>query len=60
MKEAKVTGKVIQVIGPVVDVEFENNLPAIYTALTIEREKQDTYTWRLNNNYLIQKFDVSL
>lgn len=42
MKEEKAMGKVIQVIGPVVDVEFENNLPAIYTALTIEREKQET------------------
>ena len=29
-------GKIIQVLGPVVDVEFEQgNLPTIYTALTI-------------------------
>lgn len=42
MKEEKAMGKVIQVIGPVVDVEFENNLPAIYTALTIEMEGKDT------------------
>src|ERR1041384_14819 len=29
-------GKIVQVIGPVVDVEFTENLPAIYNALTIE------------------------
>uniref|UniRef100_UPI003563B371 F0F1 ATP synthase subunit beta n=1 Tax=Pontiella sp. TaxID=2837462 RepID=UPI003563B371 len=33
-------GKVVQVIGPVVDVEFENvaDLPAIYDALVVEHE----------------------
>ncbi len=31
------TGKIVQVIGPVVDVEFEpNKLPAIYNALEVE------------------------
>lgn len=31
-------GKIIQIIGPVVDVEFpEDNLPAIYNALVIEK-----------------------
>lgn len=35
-------GKVIQVIGPVIDVEFpENKLPKIYNALIIKREKKD-------------------
>ena len=29
-------GKIVQVIGPVVDVEFPDQLPFIYTALTIE------------------------
>ena len=29
-------GKIVQVIGPVVDVEFPGQLPAIYNALTIE------------------------
>jgi F-type H+/Na+-transporting ATPase subunit beta len=29
-------GKIVQVIGPVVDVEFPGELPAIYTALTVE------------------------
>ncbi|HEY1172551.1 MAG TPA: F0F1 ATP synthase subunit beta [Verrucomicrobiae bacterium] len=28
-------GKIVQIIGPVVDVEFTGNLPAIYNALTI-------------------------
>ncbi len=32
------TGIVTQVIGPIVDVEFNNDLPAIYNALIIERE----------------------
>jgi len=31
-------GKIVQVIGPVVDVEFPAQLPAIYNALTIEYE----------------------
>jgi F-type H+-transporting ATPase subunit beta len=36
---AAATGKVIQVIGPVLDVEFEaEHLPAIYNALEIEQE----------------------
>ena len=29
-------GKIVQIIGPVVDVEFTGNLPAIYNALAIE------------------------
>jgi F-type H+-transporting ATPase subunit beta len=29
-------GKIVQVIGPVVDVEFPSELPAIYNALTID------------------------
>ena len=38
---SKMTGKIIQVIGPVVDVSFEetgNELPSIYEALEIERK----------------------
>src|SRR5215831_1042709 len=31
-------GKIVQVIGPVVDVEFPDQLPAIYNALTVEFE----------------------
>src|SRR5262245_37724520 len=29
-------GKIVQVIGPVVDVEFPDKLPAIFNALTVE------------------------
>jgi F-type H+-transporting ATPase subunit beta len=29
-------GKIVQVIGPVVDIEFTDQLPAIYNALTLE------------------------
>ncbi len=29
------TGKIVQIIGPVVDVEFPTTLPAIYNALTV-------------------------
>ena len=29
-------GKIVQVVGAVVDVEFAENLPAIYNALTVE------------------------
>jgi len=34
-------GKVIQIMGPVVDVEFEKDLPALQTALVIKREGKD-------------------
>src|ERR1051325_9324200 len=34
-------GKIVQVIGPVVDVEFADRLPAIYNALTVEFKVQD-------------------
>jgi F-type H+/Na+-transporting ATPase subunit beta len=30
------TGKIVKILGPVVDVEFSNKLPAIYNALTCE------------------------
>ena len=29
-------GKIVQIIGPVVDAEFTDSLPAIYNALTVE------------------------
>src|ERR1043165_8249230 len=34
-------GKIVQVIGPVVDVEFTDRLPAIYNAPTLEYKVQD-------------------
>src|ERR1700761_446314 len=35
-------GKIVQIIGPVVDVEFSNALPAIYNALTVEYDMPGT------------------
>ncbi len=35
-------GKVIQVIGPVIDVEFEGHLPEIYNAIRIKHSDKDT------------------
>src|SRR5215470_9517449 len=37
-------GKIVQVIGPVVDVEFPEPLPAIYNALTVDFKVQDQTT----------------
>jgi len=34
------TGKIIQIIGPVIDVEFNNELPEIYSALEVEKQEQ--------------------
>ncbi len=34
-------GKIVQVVGPVVDVEFTESLPGIYHALTVEYKVQD-------------------
>lgn len=34
---SKDTGKIIQIVGVVVDVEFKGDLPAIYDALTVKR-----------------------
>ncbi|MDP3900019.1 MAG: F0F1 ATP synthase subunit beta [bacterium] len=34
----KITGKIKQIIGAVVDVQFEENLPDIYSALEIKKE----------------------
>jgi F-type H+/Na+-transporting ATPase subunit beta len=34
-------GKIVQVVGPVVDVEFYDGLPGIYNALTVEYRVQD-------------------
>ncbi len=41
-------GKIVQIIGPVLDIEFEGKLPAILNAVTVERTsiegKQETLT----------------
>lgn len=36
------TGKVIQVIGPVIDVEFEGELPPIYNAVRVRHKDEET------------------
>jgi len=42
MKESSMnTGKIVQVVGPVVDVEFTQTLPAIYNALTVDFGVED-------------------
>jgi F-type H+-transporting ATPase subunit beta len=33
------TGKIISIVGPVIDVRFEGELPEIYDALTIDRDQ---------------------
>ena len=35
------TGRIVQVVGPVVDVEFPEALPRIYNALTVQYQAQD-------------------
>ena len=35
-KQAKKIGQITQIMGPVVDVEFEDHLPAIYNALQLD------------------------
>ena len=35
------TGKVVQVIGPVIDVEFTEQVPEIYNALRITEKGRD-------------------
>ncbi len=35
------TGKVVQVIGPVVDVKFADKLPSIYSALTVGTKEEE-------------------
>ncbi|SRR6266404_6327155 len=37
-------GKIVQVIGPVVDVEFPDPLPSIYNALTVDYKIQGVPT----------------
>jgi len=42
-------GKIVQVVGPVVDIEFENELPAILNAIKVEQKgEKSTGTPELN------------
>lgn len=36
------TGTITQIIGPIVDIEFTENIPALYNALTMQRENGET------------------
>jgi len=48
MVEAKNEGRIIQVIGPVIDVEFpEGELPAIYNAVKITNPRISAKEWNL-------------
>ncbi|RLA93391.1 MAG: F0F1 ATP synthase subunit beta, partial [Deltaproteobacteria bacterium] len=48
MVEAKNEGRIIQVIGPVIDVEFpEGELPAIYNAVKITNPRISDKEWNL-------------
>lgn len=38
------TGTIAQIIGPVVDVHFENDVPKVYTALRITKDDKSTVT----------------
>src|SRR3989338_6519074 len=38
------TGTITQIIGPVVDVRFEEDVPAIYNALVVTKEDDTTLT----------------
>ncbi|MDQ3550685.1 MAG: F0F1 ATP synthase subunit beta, partial [Bacteroidota bacterium] len=43
-------GKVKQIIGAVVDVQFDGDLPEIYNALEIKRENGDTLVLEVQNH----------
>ena len=48
---AQSIGKVSQIIGPVVDVEFSgenNSLPKIYDALEIKKQMVQNLYWKYN------------
>ncbi len=56
-KDAPATGRVVQITGPVVDIEFPaGRLPAIYNAVEIEREGQESLVCEvqqhLGNNWV--------
>lgn len=52
------TGKIVQVLGPVVDVEFdEGKLPLIKDALTVEVDGK-RLLWRLPSLWVTVSLDV--
>ena len=48
---AKATGRVVQILGGVVDVEFPHGqTPEIYEAITVEREGQEPLVLEVQKN----------
>jgi F-type H+-transporting ATPase subunit beta len=45
--DAATNGRVIQVMGPVVDIAFEGTVPEIYTALKVTNKSLDDKEWNL-------------
>lgn len=43
-------GKITQIIGPVVDVRFENNLPSIFSALYVENSNGEKIVLEVNQH----------
>ena len=46
----KTTGTIKRIIGPVVDVDFGENLPDIYTALEVMKNSPSLRTSKKNNS----------
>ena len=52
------TGKIVQVMGPVVDVEFEDNdLPFIKDALEVDNG-ENAVSWKLHSTSAITQYVV--
>lgn len=53
------TGKIIQVIGAVVDVEFpQDAVPKVYDALEVENGTEN-WCWKFSNSWAVAWFAVS-
>ncbi len=42
-------GKIKQIIGAVVDVQFKGKLPEIYNALELKKQEAERWSWKYNN-----------
>ena len=58
------TGKIKQIIGPVIDVEFENDIPELFTALEViknDKEYRQTVLDKLDSlHQRVDENDISL
>ncbi|WP_282456668.1 hypothetical protein [Chitinophaga sedimenti] len=50
------TGKIKQIIGPVVDVHFEGKLPEIYNALKLHVTMARNWSWKFSNTWVRTAF----